>query len=317
MTFSNGTDGYFVYSMETTVGTRVTPAVALPFVQESIQDQGSKPLENMGIIKGRRIAHGAQRTKSDIRGQVRVPLIADGIGGLLQAAFGGVATTGAGPYEHVFTRGVIDTGDTFSAQIGWEDNAGTDYRKDIVGAMVDGFSLEVTADTNPELQFDVVARSLTTDVETAITPSYGTLSYFEFSDAVLSIDGAADICFDSFSMNVANNLYQSPAICPTNPRATVYQDGGKSVITGTIAKDFDGWGRHTKFTAGTEATLEVTLTAGASAILLIEMNVRFTGETTQVSGMERIKESIPFMAISGTSDADACTVTLTNSDSTP
>lgn len=317
MTFSNGHDGHFVYSMETTIGTRVTPAIALPFLQESIRDQGSQPLENQGIIKGRRIAHGAQRTKSDIRGQVRLPLIADGLGGLLKAAFGAVATTGSGPYAHEFTRGLIGDGDTISAQIGWEDNEGTDFRKDIVGGMVDAVSLEVAANQNPTIQLDLAGRSLVTDGHAAITPSYGTLSYFEFSDATVNIDGAGTICFDTFSLNVANNLYQSPGICPANPRATVYEDGGKSVITGTIAKDFDGWGRHTKFTAGTEATIAVTLTAAASAILLIELNVRFAGETAQVSGQERIKESIPFMAISATSDADACTVTLTNSDSTP
>ena len=312
MTFSNGQDGHFVYAIEDPPGTRQTPTIALPFLQESIQDQGSQPLWHEGIIKGRGTHHGAGRTKSDIRGQVRVPLIADGIGGLLRAAFGAVSTAGSGPFAHTFTRGPLAH---FSAQVGWDDNAGTAFRKDLVGGLVDGWSLDLAANQNPALQFDVTGQSLAADAHPAIEPTYGTLSYFEFSDAVVKVDGGDGICFDTISLNGANGLYQSPAICPSNPRATVYEDSGMLEVSGTIGRDFDAWTYHNKFVAGTEATIGIKLTAGVAAVLEIALNVLFTGETPQVSGRERIKSGIPFVATSAISDADACTVTLTNSDS--
>lgn len=314
MTFSNGHDGHFVYSLEPTPGTREVPAIALPFIQESMRDQGSQPLPNLGIVKGRRMMHGAQRTKSDIRGQVRIPLIADGIGSLLKAAFGAVSTTGTGPYVHELTRGYPLP--SLSAQIGWEDNAGTDFRKDYIGALVDGWTMNVAANQNPDIQFDLAALSEERDAYPAIVPSFGTLSYFEFSDATVAIDGGSTICFDTASLTGRNNLYQSPAICPSNPRATVYEDAGMTEVTGTIGRDFDAWTYYDKFVAGTEATIQIVLTAGAAAKLQFDLNVRFTGETPQISGQERIKQGIPFTVLSATDDATACTVTLTNSDAT-
>jgi hypothetical protein len=94
----------------------------------------------------------------------------------------------------------------------------------------------------------------------------------------------------------------------------VYEDSGNQVVTGTIGQDFAAWTKYAKFAAGTEATIQLTANAGASAILDIALNVILTGETAQVAGRERIKQGLPFEIQSGTSDADACTVTLTTAD---
>jgi hypothetical protein len=313
MTFSNGVDAHMIYTIESTPGTRATPATAVPLIQESMSDSGSQPIWRPGIIKGRRTRHGSDRSKSDVGGQVSVPLTAESCGGLLGALIGTTNTTGAGPYEHVFTPG---SPESFSMQIAWDDSAGTAFRKDYIGCLMDGGTLDVQANQHPTMQFDIKALSEEDDAYADITPSYATLQYFEFSDFVVAFDGGSDECFDSASISWANNLYQSPAICPTNPRATVYEDSGMHMVTGTIGQDFTAWAKYAKFAAGTAATLQVTGTAGANAIIDIEMAIIFTGETPQVGGPERIKQGLPFEVVSGTDDATAVTVTLTSNDAT-
>ena len=312
MTYSNGTDAHLVYAVEATPFSRTTPSIAVPLIQESMADTGNQPIMRPGIIKGRRVSHGSDRSKSNVGGQVSVPLTAESIGSLLRCGLGTVSTSGAGPYTHTITPGEPDP---FSMQIGWTDNAATAFRKDYIGCLVDGMTLDVQADQHPTLQLDLKARSEEDDAYAAITPSYATLTYFEFSDFTVNFDAGGTECFDTISINWANNLYRSPAICPTNPRATIYEDSGLHVVTGTIGHDFSSWTRYAKFTAGTEATLQVVGTAGASTIT-IDLNIIFTGETPQVAGRERIKQGIPFEVQSGTSDADGCTVTLVNTDAT-
>lgn len=314
MTFSNGIDAHLVYAIESTPGTRETPSVAVPLISESMQDNGSKPLWHPGIIKGRRTRHGYDRTKSDIGGQVAVPLTAESIGSLLRAGIGSVSTTGASsPYTHELTPGAPDM---FSMQIGWEDSAGTDFRKDYTGCLIDGMTIDVQANQHPTLQMDIKALSEEDDAYAAVTPSYASLTYFEFSDFTLAFDSGADECFDTASISWANNLYQSPGICPSAPRATKYEDSGNHMVTGTIGQDFTAFTKYAKFAAGTAATLEVVGTAGSNAVLTIEMAIVFTGETPQVTGPERIKQGLPFEVVSGTDDATAITVTLKSADST-
>lgn len=317
MTFSNGVDAHLVYAVEATPFTRSAPTIAVPLLSESMADTGSQPIRREGIIKGRRTSHGSDRAKSDVGGQVTVPLTAESIGGLLGCLVGTVGTrTGStGAYVFPLTPGPLRP---WSMQVGWEDNAGFAYWKDYVGCLANGGTLNVQANQHPTLQLDVRARSESksdddTEVYAEVAPSYATLTYFEFSDFVMSFDSGDDECFDTIALNWANNLYQSPAICPTAPRATVYEDSGNQMVSGTIGQDFVDWTKYAKFAAGTEATIQITGTAG-TRILDIALNVILLGETPAVPGRERIKQGLPFEIQSGTSDADACTVTLTTPD---
>lgn len=314
MTLSHGSDGHFVYSKEVTSKTRTAPTRALPFRQESLQDNGTKPMHHQGIIKGRRASYGSNRSKADIGGQVAFDLVAESIGGILEALMGTVNTTGAGPYVHTFTRGVVPT---LSVQVGWQDDAATDFRKDYIGVITEGASLSIVGGQDPDFQVDYRAISEEKDTYAAVVPSYPTYTYFEFSDATLNFDAGGTECFDSVAINFANNLYQSPGICPTYPRSTEYKDVNRWAVTGTFAGDFDGtWTKYDKWQAGTEGTLQVILNAGASAQLQVDLAVVLTGESPMIAGHEVIKQAIGFEMQSATDDATACTIVLTNTDST-
>lgn len=316
MTLSTGVDAYVAYSQESTSGTRTAPTVSLPLISESLSDEGSQPIPRAGILQGRRISHGSDPARSDVRGNLAVGMVAESIGALMECAFGTAVTTGAGPYVHTMSRSYPLS--SASIQVGWDDDAGTAFRKDLIGARVAGWSFAVQADQHPEFSLDIVADSLEDDAYTAVVPSYASFTYFEFADATVNFDGGGTSEFDTLTLSGNNNLVAQPGINPTTPRATFYKDRGMTDVTGTLVQDFDGtWTRYNKFTAGTEATLVVTLNAGASAILTFDMNIIFTGETPQVAGPEAIKIGHPFVCQSATSDAAAFEAILTNGDTTP
>jgi hypothetical protein len=308
-------DSYFAYAIEGTSGTRETPTIALPMRSESLQDSGSQPIWRRGMKQGRRMNHSHGQTKSDVGGQVALDLTAEGSGPLLRACFGTNNTSGAGPYTHTMSRGYPLP--TMSAQVGWDDDAGTAFRKDYIKLLVEGWSLSLQADQDPDFQVDLRAISEEKDAYTAVVPSYPTLTYFEFSDATVNVAGGGTQCFDTLSLEGRNNLYKSPSICPTNPTATEYLDHGMTNITGTLVYDFDGtWTDYDAFVAGTEASLVVALNAGANAQMTFTLNIVFTGETPQVTGPEMIKQPLPFEVTSATSDAAAATLVLINDDAT-
>ena len=322
MAFSYGTDSWLVYSKETTIGTRVVPATTIPFVQESMRDDGSQPISNPAIIKGRSTPHGNAVGRADVGGQIAFTPTAENFGAWLHAAVGGtVSTSGAGPYVHTLTPGDIPS---LSVQIGWDDTTSptpVSYWKDYVGVLVGGMSMSNRAGEFPQVRFDVKARSETVNTDGSptiakVTPSYGTQTYFEFQQATVNFDAGGTECFEDLNLDLRNMLNATGEICPASPRSEVYVFDGWRELTGTIGQNFVDWTRYNQWQNGTLATLQIIWNAGANAQLQWELRIRFTGETAQVSGKERIKQGVPFAIESNTSDADAMTLTLTTRDAT-
>lgn len=316
---AEGSNAHFVYAEESTPFTYETPTIALPIIQESVGNTGSQPIGNTWIYKGRRVRHSSPQTKAVYGGQVRVPLTSNSLGTLLKCSTGSVSTAAGPPIVHTITPAVLSP---VSFQIGWDDNTATPvpFWKDATGALAEGWTIETQADQQPTIQFDFRARNLqvstTGSVQQAeVTPSYASLTLLEFSDLTVNLDAGGTLCFDAFTLNCRNNLYRSPAICPTNPAVAVFEDSGQQMFSGTIGRDFDDWTWYNKFVAGTTFTLQAIWNAGTNAKLQVDLVGKFLGDTAAVAGMERIKNGLPFEVESATSDAAAFTIALTNTDS--
>lgn len=94
---ASGLAGQLVVADEVTYGTYVAGTRGFEFIDESLQFE-REMIESMGIRAGRRIqsrfAQGVQR----VAGDVTLELSPQGQGLLFKHIFGGVVTTGAGPY---------------------------------------------------------------------------------------------------------------------------------------------------------------------------------------------------------------------------
>jgi hypothetical protein len=315
MPLASGLAGQLGLSDEVTYGTFVAPSRWFEFTEESISFERER-IESQGIRAGRRVLHRWAAGVQRVTGDVTFELAAQGFGIIFKHVFGGVATTGAGPYTHTFTPGDL-TGKSMSVQIGRPDIAGTVRSFTYLGCKVATAELACSVNEYAMLTLGLYGAHEDT-AQTLGTASYpATLSPFVFTHGSVTVAGSA---FDvkDLSLSIDNGLATDRhfirATTPERPKEPL--EASRREVTGTLTADFTDLTAYARFTAGTEAALVLTFNAGASATLTITMNVRYDGTTPTIGGMELLELSLPFKALSGTSDAAAITAVLINADTT-
>jgi hypothetical protein len=187
---------------------------------------------------------------------------------------------------------------------------------DYVGCMVNSWSLGWDASGDGSMvdfQVELFGREEQTN-QTLVSPTWPTVNRFTSVHASLTIAGSA-YCVDSGSITGNNNLEVRHQACAADGALPKIRESGHRDYGGTLVADFGDLTAYNRFVNGTEAALVVTISASADASLVATMNVRFDGDTPNVTGPDVLKQSLPFVCTSATSDAAAITMVLTNSDS--
>lgn len=311
-----GIDGQLGIVDEVTYGTYVAPTRFYEFTSESVQFEIER-IESQGIRAGRRIKHrwapGVQR----VTGGFELELPATSSGLLLSHAWGAAVTTGAGPYTHTYDGTNTLDGTSFTMQIGRPDIAGTVQPFSYLGCKITEW--ELAAAVNEYLMFKPTVYAAAEDTgETLATASYATgLDPFVFTEGSLTI-AAAEICIRDFTLTGNNNLaVDRHFICANGEVPKEPLENGELEITGSFSADFENLTQYNRFVNGAEAAMVLTFTQGADT-LVITMNVRFDGDTPNVSGKELLELPVEF-TVTGTvdgTDAAAFTAVLTNGDAT-
>lgn len=146
MTLKSGLNAQLGFEAEVTVGTPITPTVFVPFISETLALQVAR-IESAGIIAGRRLLASQQWSEGNatVGGDIQLELYDRSIGKLFKAMFGGLATTGSGPYTHTFTPGEL-TGNSLTVQVGRPNVAtGTVDPYTYTGCKVDSWALGLKA----------------------------------------------------------------------------------------------------------------------------------------------------------------------------
>lgn len=312
MSVASGLAAQVGFAVETTAGTRVTPASFVEFNSESLQ-LNIERIERNGLRAGRRLRHGWAPGVRSVSGQVNFDLSAETVGVLFRAALGNVVSSTAGsPYTHTFTPGAPQP---LTIQVGRPRVNATVQAFDYVGAFVNGFELSVSPNEFATMQIDVTGKDELRD-QSLVAASYSQATFFTFANATLEVAGDP-VCVDSVSITGDNGLATYHQICGTNPGRPTTREERRRDYGGTFTADFESLTAYERYVNGTEAALTLELDAGTNASLTIVGNVRFDGETPTVSGPEIIKQPMPFVFVSGTSDAATFTATLVNTDSAP
>jgi hypothetical protein len=300
---------------EVTYGTYVAPTRWVPHVKAPL-DFGIDRLESEGIMAGRRVLDADQWAPGNKT--VKVPLGLElydrTIGLFFTHMFGGIATTGAGPYTHTFTPGDL-TGKSFTAQIGTPNTTdGTVHPFSLLGCKVDSWELGLKAGETATLGLDVVAKDVTT------AQALAAVSYATGIGIGMTFVGAA--------VTIAGSAYKSQEVTleGSNGLATDRRFIGDQTIDepleaelreykGKISSELFDLTAYNRFVNGTTAALVISLAKG-TATATFTMNVRFDGDAPQVEGREIVMNELPYKCI-GDTDAGAITCVLVNSDSTP
>jgi hypothetical protein len=306
-----GIGASFGFAVESTKGTRVTPNRFMPFLQESMQTN-QEFIRAKSVSGGRRYGQRKALGSKLPSGSINFEMQPQTTASLLRACFGGsVVTTGSNPYTHTMAGGALPslTMQILTPQV---DTTTTEER-DYLGAMVNQWTLACNAGEFATLQLDIMAYDAVINQAAAAYSPAATITPFTFQHLTTTgPDGA--VCIDSVTLSGNNALEHNPKSCATDAGRAYPKEAGQRVITGTLNTDFTNFTAYSRYVAGTEGSLVLLFSAGASASLTITMNIFYTGEDANVSGPGLVKQGIPFEVISATSDAAAITAVLVNTD---
>jgi hypothetical protein len=311
-----GFDSQVGYAIESPSGTFTAPTMAIEHVKSTLKLEVDR-IPSKGIKAGRRHQGrwfpGAQRVK----GTVSHELSPINIGKLLRTLMGAVNTTGAGPYVHTYTPGVLTQTNTLTVQVGTPSVDGTVRSLSFLGNHIVGATFTSKIGEAVMADFEFYGQHL--DVGQSLTAaSYSsTWAPFTFLHGVLTIAGS-EYEFDDITLKYTNALRTDRHVhrttTPARPKTSL--ESGFREWTASINSDFHDLTALNRAIAGTEAAFALTFTSGAN-IIVFSGNVRSDVDSPTVDGPETVKQSLPLVFVSTTSDAAAMTITQTTTESAP
>lgn len=303
------------YAKESTWGTPVTVTRFIPVLASSLTKE-IESTKSAAVYGGRRVRTPAleARTNVTVGGDVQHEVYDESIGLLLEAMFGGVQTTGAGPYTHTFTPGALPS---LTVQEGLDANDATIYPFTFEGMKVSEWELAAAVGEVATLGVTMVGEDMltATSLETA---SYDAgLTPLVFTNGHVQVDDA-DVCANSITITGSNSLKDDRrcigggGLINEPVEVAGYRD-----YMATVEVEFADLTEYNLFLNATIAELELQLTDGATHSLTVTMNGRFTGSKPVLAAADLTPQTLTFEAMSATSDADAITAVLINDDSAP
>lgn len=314
MTTRTGLDAQLGVAEESTVGTYVEPTRFVEFTSESMSMEVAR-IESDAIRAGRTIIDSDDWAVGGrtVGGTVEFDARTKDLGLWLKHGLGAVSTSGSGPYTHTFTPGDL-FGKGLTVQVGRPDTGGTVRPFSYTGCKVASLSLSASVGELLSVSADLIGQDETT-AESLATASYTSAStLFTFVHGAVTVAGSAAPCM-SFDFQVSNGL-QDARHRLGSAVSTEQRQNARRTITLSAELDFENLTNYNRLASGAEAAVVLTFTSGTD-VLTITLNARTDGTTPQVGSVDEIPLNLEFVAVGDGSDADACTITLVNGQSSP
>jgi hypothetical protein len=298
---------------ESTYGTAVTVTKFLPFRSESITDEYQRS-EADDIIAGAQVMRSEQHRLSNkaFSGGVSMYLFNRNVQSLFLMALGSNVTAGAGPYTHTVTPGDL-TGDMMSLQVGRPDNGGTVRAFSYEGVKVQSLKLAQTQGELATMDLEVIAEDVATGTALATASYPASLARYHSNDLAVSVAASA-VCARSFEIEFANS-FDDTRRCVGSTIIKEPLRNDLMTISGSMELEWSTLDMYNRDVNMTEAALVATWTNGANSIA-ITLNAEFTPVTQPVAGRGVVYQTVGFKAVGASTDAGACTVVVTNADTT-
>lgn len=313
MAQARGRKAQFLLDYETIFGADpVAPAaIAMPF--NSIGIKANQNLTEDNTIRNRRDPAMPTRGNIDVAGDIVVPVDLRAIGHWFKAAFGAPVTTGASaPYTHTWKPG--DAQPSLVLERGFTD-IGV-YEK-FNGCKVGKLAFSVGGDS--ELTSTVTIMGATQTVGATAydeTPTPITLTKFAQFQASIKEGGTAIAVVTQASLDIELNLDGDQyAIGGAGARSDIPE--GIMQVSGTLTAMFKDSALLAKAVAGTESSLEITLTSGASSLKFELPEIMYGRTSPTVEGPQGVRIELPYRAYyEDAAAAAAIVVTLVNNQAT-
>ncbi len=292
MAHAKGANVRMLLDYESSYGT--TPGTphshVMPFYSDNVKS--TQTLNEDKLIRNNRNPAQPTRGLIDVSGSVVVPIDQVLIGYWLKAMFGAPTTTGsADPYTHVFKlgqdqpsltieRGFVDVGKFFLYN----------------GCKVGGISFDVGGEGDPQITIDLMGAKETISGTTFDEGTTITLTKFNQFQAAIKEGGSTIATVTKASVKIDFGLDGDYYPIGSNGVRGAIADGIASV-TGSITAWFDDDTLLNKAINGTESSLEITFSAGATrSIAFLIPELVYERSSPQVDGPKGIMIDLPFRA---------------------
>ncbi len=283
--------------------------INLPFMSSSIR--GSSNLIKSKVLKGRRDDVAPSQGNISVAGTVVIPVDQANIGYWLQMLLGNPVSTGnSAPYTHVFD--IPDSLDSWVLEHGYTDNG--DYQL-FNGCKAKSMSFEFGGDGELSASVEIVGGKETTGTSSmdSGTPTSVTLTPYSFKHVAAKEGGSPIATLLSASLTISNELDESQyLIGASGYRGSLPE--GKCVVSGNIKAIFEDWTLYGKASAGTESSLQFTLTNGSYSLDILMQEVIFGQNAPAIDTPGGIYIDLPFQAYfdNAAQDKTGVQVTLVN-----
>jgi hypothetical protein len=262
MAQQRGSNVKIIYDTETVF--RTTPgapaSMVLPFVRESLRM--SRNLVSSNTIRSSRNPQQPVRGNVDVAGSIDIEL-APQYGLLFKHIFGTVATTGSGPYTHTHKIGDLPAGMTIEKQ--FLDLSPIQYFK-YNGCKVNNFKCTIKPEGLITASVDIIGATETVSSGGSFhaSPTDRGITPFDGFGCTIKQGGSTLAIGTEVSFTIANGLDASMYVIDgTGYRYSLPE--GLARVTGNLKCIFDAITMYNLAVAGTESSLEVTLTKGTGA----------------------------------------------------
>jgi len=321
MPLRSGLNAQLGLALETTYGTYVAPARFHPFVSESMDQQIAR-MESEGLEAGKRVLDSSDWMDGEktIAGELNLEMRNTGLGLLFHHAFGTVATANplATAFEHTFTPGAFPVGG-LSIQIGRPDVslAGVTHPFSYLGCRIEGFTVEGVAGEIAKCSFSIIGQDETT------AQTLGAATYPAATTSLTFVDGDLKIASSSIkvraaSFSGANGFVSDRTVLGSQIMEEPVEGSQFRAYDGTVDAHFVSLTDYNRFINGTEALLDlnfqgVDIEAALPFAVEIQANVRFDGQTPQVSGPDEIPQILNYKVV----DESQLKLVYRTTDATP
>lgn len=316
-----GYNTFFGWKKETTYGTAATPANKWAEVESlSVSDDRKvihKPL--LAAVSRRRILRGKHAPGLS----VKFPMQWNGLEQLIEAAIGGVATTGPSGalYTHAFSpSAALPVGLTCEVDIDEAAISG-DHVQQLIGAQIDKLTITQEMDQTLDCEIELVGREWADIARTSPTlPTYDAIDYAQMTVAAINPATAnVDLVARKFKLEINNNLFKDKyRLTGSGKRAGFGRAGQRSInLEVEVEYESDSVLAYFKNATPTDLKFEWVSTNGAGARTLTIVTPRgyFQGSRPSASDSGPIYMTMQYEAVMNSADNDELALTLINTTS--
>lgn len=308
-----GRSAFIKYAKESTYGTAVSTTISNRVTSVSMERSQERERTTHLSQGDAAFATDTFDGFEETGGSIEMPFFFQGQGLLLEVACGAnVATTGTGPYLHVFEPRTISSSPTLDS-LTIDVQRGTGSMERFEGCMVTSFTFSCDAGGEASASFEIIAETGQARTS-AITPTFGSgEQIFHHQAGQLSYNGN-NYTLKSFEFSLDNKLERINNLGTKLTGQPQISDVREVTITATL--DLEDNNLYNSQLDGDQSQVVLHFQSGTKTLSFYLRNAKIIDYSDDVTSFGRIERTVTFMGLGVAGGDKPFKIELTNDDAT-